>query len=65
MFEVVKFDAEKVSSADCATHPSLRHQDTPERIHVVIVNGDRNPNHGDLQHYDLLDDVQADAGGPA
>jgi len=30
---------------------TLRHEDTPERIDVVIVNGDPNPNRPDLPHY--------------
>ena len=42
--EEVQFDAEKVTSVDWATHPTLRHSDTPERIDVVLVNGDPNPN---------------------
>ena len=51
LHEEVKFDAEKVTSVDWATHQTLRHEDTPERIDVVIVNGDPNPNRPDLQHY--------------
>jgi len=51
LHEEVKFDAEKVTSLDWVTHPTLRHEDTPERIDVVIVNGDPNPNRPDLQHY--------------
>lgn len=51
LYEEVKFDAEKVTSVDWVTHPTLRHQDTPERIDVVIVNGDPNPNRPDLPHY--------------
>lgn len=51
LHEEVKFDAEKVTSVDWMTHPTLRHEDTPERIDVVIVNGDPNPNRPDLQHY--------------
>jgi nicotinate dehydrogenase subunit B len=51
LHEEVKFDAEKVTSVDWATSPTLRHEDTPERIDVVIVNGDPNPNRPDLQHY--------------
>ena len=51
LHEEVKFDAEKVTSVDWVTHPTLRHEDTPERIDVVIVNGDPNPNRPDLQHY--------------
>ena len=51
LHEEVKFDAEKVTSVDWVTHPTLRHEDTPGRIDVVIVNGDPNPNRPDLQHY--------------
>ncbi|MGE0864107.1 MAG: molybdopterin cofactor-binding domain-containing protein [Vicinamibacterales bacterium] len=51
LHEQVKFDAEKVTSVDWNSSPTLRHEDTPERIDVVIVNGDPNPNRPDLQHY--------------
>ena len=51
LWEEVQFDTEKVTSVDWATHPSLRHSDTPEAIDVVIVNGDPNPNRADLPHY--------------
>jgi nicotinate dehydrogenase subunit B len=51
LHEEVKFDTEKVTSVDWATHPTLTHADTPERIDVVIVNGDPNPNRPDLPHY--------------
>jgi CO/xanthine dehydrogenase Mo-binding subunit len=51
LWEEVQFDDEKVTSIDWATHPSLRHSDTPERIDVVLVNGDPNPSRGDLPHY--------------
>ena len=51
LWEEVQFDAEKVTSVDWASHPSLRHSDTPERIDVVLVNGDPNPNRPDLPHY--------------
>jgi nicotinate dehydrogenase subunit B len=51
LHEEVQFDAEKVTSVDWASHPSLRHSDTPERIDVVLVNGDPNPNRPDLPHY--------------
>ncbi|MFA5897531.1 MAG: molybdopterin cofactor-binding domain-containing protein [Hyphomicrobium sp.] len=51
LHEEVKFDAEKVTSVDWMTHPTLRHEDTPERIDVVIVNGDPHPNRPDLRHY--------------
>jgi CO/xanthine dehydrogenase Mo-binding subunit len=33
------------------SHPSLRHADVPERIDVVLVNGDPNPNRPDLPPY--------------
>ena len=51
LWEEVQFDTEKVTSVDWATHPSLRHSDTPESIDIVIVNGDPNPNRPDLPHY--------------
>ncbi len=51
LWEEVQFDAEKVTSVDWATHPSLRHADTPESVEVVIVNGDPNPDRPDLPHY--------------
>ena len=51
LHEEVQFDTEKVTSVDWATHPSLRHSDTPEKIDVVLVNGDPNPNRPDLPHY--------------
>ena len=40
LWEEVQFDTEKVTSVDWASHPSLRHSDTPESIDVVLVNGD-------------------------
>ena len=51
LWEEVQFDTEKVTSVDWATHPSLRHSDTPETIDVVLVNGDPNPARPDLPHY--------------
>jgi nicotinate dehydrogenase subunit B len=51
LWEEVQFDTEKVLSVDWATHPSLRHSDAPEKIDVVLVNGDPNPNRPDLPHY--------------
>jgi nicotinate dehydrogenase subunit B len=51
LWEEVQFDNEKVLSVDWASHPSLRHSDTPERIDIVLVNGDPNPNRPDLPHY--------------
>jgi nicotinate dehydrogenase subunit B len=51
LHEEVRFDAEKVTSVDWRTHPTLTHRDTPQQIDVVIVNGDPNPNRPDLPHY--------------
>ena len=51
LYEEVKFDTEKVTTVDWATSPTLRHDDVPERIDVVLVNGDPNPNRPDLPHY--------------
>src|SRR5206468_12286195 len=51
LYEEVQFDGEKVISVDWITHPSLTHLDTPERIEVVLVNGDPNPKRPDLPHY--------------
>jgi CO/xanthine dehydrogenase Mo-binding subunit len=51
LWEEVQFDTEKVTSVDWTTHPSLRHSDTPERIDVVLVNGDPNPTRADLPSY--------------
>jgi CO/xanthine dehydrogenase Mo-binding subunit len=49
--EEVRFDAEKVTSVDWISHPTLRHADVPERLDVVFVNGDPNPNRSDLRPY--------------
>ena len=51
LHEEVSFDTEKVTSIDWNTHPTLRHQDAPEQIDVVIVNGDPNPDRSDLPPY--------------
>jgi CO/xanthine dehydrogenase Mo-binding subunit len=51
LHEEVRFDTEKVTSVDWVTHPTMRHADTPERIDIVLVNGDPNPNRPDLPHY--------------
>ena len=51
LHEEVQFDTEKTTGVDWITHPTLRHADTPEKIDVVIVNGDPNPNRPDLPHY--------------
>jgi CO/xanthine dehydrogenase Mo-binding subunit len=51
LHEEVSFDTEKVTCVDWNTSPTLTHADAPERIDVVIVNGDPNPKRPDLQHY--------------
>jgi CO/xanthine dehydrogenase Mo-binding subunit len=51
LYEEVRFDTEKVTSVDWITHPTLTHLDVPERIDVVLVNGDPNPQRPDLPHY--------------
>jgi len=49
--EEVQFDNEKVTSMDWSSHPTLTHADVPERIDVILVNGDPNPNRSDLPPY--------------
>jgi nicotinate dehydrogenase subunit B len=49
--EEVRFDTEKVTSRDWFSHPTLRHVDVPERIDIVLVNGDPNPDRPDLPPY--------------
>ncbi|HEX8029871.1 MAG TPA: molybdopterin cofactor-binding domain-containing protein [Vicinamibacterales bacterium] len=51
LYEEVKFDTEKVTSVDWVTHPTLRHDDVPASIQLVLVNGDPNPKRPDLPHY--------------
>jgi nicotinate dehydrogenase subunit B len=51
LYEEVQFDTEKVTSRDWISHPTLRHADVPERIDVVVVNGDPNPHRPDLPPY--------------
>jgi CO/xanthine dehydrogenase Mo-binding subunit len=51
LHEEVRFDTEKVTSVDWITYPTLTHADTPERIDVVLVNGDPTANRPDLPHY--------------
>jgi CO/xanthine dehydrogenase Mo-binding subunit len=51
LHEEVQFDTEKVTSVDWNSSPTLTHLDTPERIDVVLVNGDPNPGRPDLPHY--------------
>jgi nicotinate dehydrogenase subunit B len=51
LHEEVQFDDEKVTSVDWSSHPTLTHADVPEKIDVVLVNGDPNPNRSDLPPY--------------
>ena len=51
LLEEVQFDSEKVTSVDWFSHPSLTHADAPERIDVVLVNGDPHPDRSDLPPY--------------
>jgi nicotinate dehydrogenase subunit B len=51
LWEEVQFDTEKVTSVDWGSHPSLRHSDTPEKIDVVLINGDPKPDRPDLAPY--------------
>jgi CO/xanthine dehydrogenase Mo-binding subunit len=51
LHEEVQFDTEKVTSVDWRSHPTLTHADTPERMEVIVVNGDPNPKRPDLPHY--------------
>ncbi len=51
LHEEVQFDTERVTSVDWNSHPSFTHADTPEKIDVVLVNGDPNPNRPDLPPY--------------
>jgi nicotinate dehydrogenase subunit B len=51
LHEEVRFDGQKVTSVNWASSPTLTHADVPERIDVLIVNGDPNPQRPDLPHY--------------
>jgi CO/xanthine dehydrogenase Mo-binding subunit len=51
LHEEVRFDTEKVTSLDWSSHPTLRHADVPERIDIVLVNGDPDPKRPDLPPY--------------
>jgi CO/xanthine dehydrogenase Mo-binding subunit len=51
LYEEVRFDSERVTSVDWRTYPIFTHADTPEKIDVVVVNGDPNPDRPDLPHY--------------
>ena len=51
LHEEVRFDTDKVTSRDWFSYPTLRHVDIPERIDIVLVNGDPNPERPDLPPY--------------
>jgi CO/xanthine dehydrogenase Mo-binding subunit len=51
LHEEVRFDTEKVTSVNWSSSPTLTHSDIPERIDVLLVNGDPNPKRPDLPHY--------------
>jgi CO/xanthine dehydrogenase Mo-binding subunit len=51
LHEEVRFDTEKVTSVNWSSSSTLTHADIPERIDVVLVNGDPNPARPDLPHY--------------
>jgi nicotinate dehydrogenase subunit B len=51
LHEEVQFDTEKVTGVDWNSSPTLTHADAPERIDVLLVNGDPKPNRSDLPHY--------------
>ncbi len=51
LHEEVRFDTEKVTSRDWFSYQTLRHADIPERIDIVLVNGDPNPGRPDLPPY--------------
>ena len=51
LHEEVQFDTEKVTSLDWRSSPTLTHLDAPEKIDVVLVNGDPRPDRPDLPPY--------------
>jgi len=51
LYEDVKFDTERVTSANWNSYPILTHADTPANIEVVLVNGDPHPDRPDLPPY--------------
>jgi CO/xanthine dehydrogenase Mo-binding subunit len=51
LYEEVRFDAEKVTSVNWLSYPTLTHADAPETFEIVLVNGDPNPERPDLPHY--------------
>jgi nicotinate dehydrogenase subunit B len=51
IYEEARFDEAKMLSVDWVSSPTLTHADVPERIDIIHVNGDPNPNRPDLRHY--------------
>jgi CO/xanthine dehydrogenase Mo-binding subunit len=51
LHEEVRFDTAKMLSVDWVSSPTMTHADVPERIDIVHVNGDPNPDRPDLRHY--------------
>ena len=51
LHEESRFDTSKMLTVDWVTAPTLTHADVPERIDIVHVNGDPNPDRPDLRHY--------------
>jgi nicotinate dehydrogenase subunit B len=51
LYEESRFDETKMLSVDWVTSPTLTHADVPERIDIIHVNGDPNPDRPDLRHY--------------
>jgi nicotinate dehydrogenase subunit B len=49
--EEARFDEARMLSVDWVSSPTLTHADVPERIEIIHVNGDPNPNRPDLRHY--------------
>jgi len=51
LHEEIQFDGERVTNVDWMSSPTLTHADAPERIDVVLVNGDPRPSRPDLPQY--------------
>jgi CO/xanthine dehydrogenase Mo-binding subunit len=51
LFEEARFDGTRMLTVDWVSSPTLTHADVPERIDIIQVNGDPNPNRPDLPHY--------------
>jgi CO/xanthine dehydrogenase Mo-binding subunit len=49
--EEARFDEAKMLTVDWVSSPTMTHADVPERIDIVHVNGDPNPDRPDLRHY--------------